>query len=713
MKRYIWILILLITTPVYGQSKVTDLQEITTPETSDILYIIDDPAGSPVSRKITVGNVGKGITSTDLTDTADLLYETELDTFSELDAQIADETIVNTNDAQTLTNKTITFGGNTITMTESQLETAVSDDNPLFDGDIGSNVQAYDADLDDLADGSLTASKVAGVADADYGDISVSSGTWSVDANSISLSDMSDVGTVNAGAGKILIGDGINSYDSQSVSGDATLNDSGVLTIQANAIEESMLKAVDSANDEECLTYETTTGDFEWQSCGGGASALGDLSDVTITGAVEGDIIYYNGSAWVDLGRGSNGQVLKSTSTTIEWGTDSTGAGGGINTVKSDDAQVGDADIQTIDFASPLTVSESPDQEINVGLSAGLSDLTDVGTTTPTSGNILIGDGTNFDSVAVSGDATINSSGVVTVSNASTADALTSNPTDCSANEFANAIAADGDLTCAAIADADVPNTITIDLAATATALAANGGNCSAGNYPLGVDASGAVESCTADDDVPESGDFGNAADLESDGSLSADVVSTAEMADANFGDWTCSGGSCTVDNNVIDGANIALGSDAQGDVMFYGGTDYERLAPGTSGQFLQTQGAAADPQWASIPEEWSFAYTSPTDGDLILFYKAPYALTISDVDCIVDPADSSESVVIDIQECNSTGDSCVTIDATITCDNDGAADDGSLSNATIDAGDWVAFDVGTVTGTVTAVSTTVKWTKD
>lgn len=34
--------------------------------------------------------------------------------------------------------------------------------------------------------------------------------------------------------------------------------------------------------------------------------------------------------------------------------------------------------------------------------------------------------------------------------------------------------------------------------ATTATALAANGANCSAGNYPLGVDASGAVESCTA-----------------------------------------------------------------------------------------------------------------------------------------------------------------------------------------------------------------------
>lgn len=46
--------------------------------------------------------------------------------------------------------------------------------------------------------------------------------------------------------------------------------------------------------------------------------------------------------------------------------------------------------------------------------------------------------------------------------NADTATALNANPTDCSSNEFANAIAANGDLTCAAIADADVPNTITV-----------------------------------------------------------------------------------------------------------------------------------------------------------------------------------------------------------------------------------------------------------
>lgn len=109
-----------------------------------------------------------------------------------------------------------------------------------------------------------------------------------------------------------------------------------------------------------------------------------------------------------------------------------------------------------------------------------------------------------------------------------------------------------------------------------ADALKANGANCSAGQYPLGVDASGAVESCTADqdtqlteeqvedfvgdmlggtetritvtyddagnainfvvddmnDDVPESGDFGAASDLEATGELSADVVDQSKIAD-------------------------------------------------------------------------------------------------------------------------------------------------------------------------------------
>tara|TARA_B110000285_G_scaffold235587_1_gene318341 strand:+ start:11255 stop:12892 length:1638 start_codon:yes stop_codon:yes gene_type:complete len=71
--------------------------------------------------------------------------------------------------------------------------------------------------------------------------------------------------------------------------------------------------------------------------------------------------------------------------------------------------------------------------------------------------------------------------------------------------------------------------------------------------------------------------------------------------------------------NNSIDGTKIALGSDAQGDVMYYSGTNWVRLAAGTAGQQLQSGGASANPSWAnsagtasgSIVQSRSVIYTT------------------------------------------------------------------------------------------------------
>jgi len=38
----------------------------------------------------------------------------------------------------------------------------------------------------------------------------------------------------------------------------------------------------------------------------------------------------------------------------------------------------------------------------------------------------------------------------------------------------------------------------------------------------------------------------------------------------------------------------------AQGDILYYDGSNWVRLGAGTSGQFLQTQGTGANPQWAT-----------------------------------------------------------------------------------------------------------------
>ena len=49
---------------------------------------------------------------------------------------------------------------------------------------------------------------------------------------------------------------------------------------------------------------------------------------------------------------------------------------------------------------------------------------------------------------------------------------------------------------------------------------------------------------------------------------------------------------------NSIDGTKIALGGDAQGDVMYYDGTNWARLGPGTANYVLKTAGASANPSW-------------------------------------------------------------------------------------------------------------------
>jgi len=49
--------------------------------------------------------------------------------------------------------------------------------------------------------------------------------------------------------------------------------------------------------------------------------------------------------------------------------------------------------------------------------------------------------------------------------------------------------------------------------------------------------------------------------------------------------------------------------STTQGAVLYYNGSSWTALSPGTSGQVLQTQGGSADPQWANIPNDYGTAY--------------------------------------------------------------------------------------------------------
>lgn len=116
--------------------------------------------------------------------------------------------------------------------------------------------------------------------------------------------------------------------------------------------------------------------------------------------------------------------------------------------------------------------------------------------------------------------------------------------------------------------------------------LIADGTNCAAGTFPLGIDGQGNVQGCTVDDDVPESGDFAAAVDLEADGSLSVDVVAAAEMADADHGDISWSSGVASVDAN-----SVVVGTDTTGNYV----------ATITPGDGLDSTGAASGENIAHI----------------------------------------------------------------------------------------------------------------
>jgi hypothetical protein len=57
-----------------------------------------------------------------------------------------------------------------------------------------------------------------------------------------------------------------------------------------------------------------------------------------------------------------------------------------------------------------------------------------------------------------------------------------------------------------------------------------------------------------------------------------------------------------TLGGGTLDGlSDVVITGGAQGDVLYHNGTNWVNLGAGTSGQFLKTQGAAANPVWATV----------------------------------------------------------------------------------------------------------------
>ena len=71
--------------------------------------------------------------------------------------------------------------------------------------------------------------------------------------------------------------------------------------------------------------------------------------------------------------------------------------------------------------------------------------------------------------------------------------------------------------------------------------------------------------------------------------------------------------GTAQLADNGVTGGKIALGSDAQGDIMYYNGTDYVRLAKGTASQQLRMNSGATAPEWATITASQDYVKIATT----------------------------------------------------------------------------------------------------
>jgi hypothetical protein len=103
-----------------------------------------------------------------------------------------------------------------------------------------------------------------------------------------------------------------------------------------------------------------------------------------------------------------------------------------------------------------------------------------------------------------------------------------------------------------------------------------------------------------------------------------------------------------------------------------------------------------------------TYALIDPDATDDGLWFYTPQAMTVTQVVAIVDPADTGESVVIDVLECDSNGDNCASIlSSAITAGN--TTTTGTLSDTSLASGVWIRVDIGTITGTVSRVTLTMK----
>ena len=192
-----------------------------------------------------------------------------------------------------------------------------------------------------------------------------------------------------------------------------------------------------------------------------------------------------------------------------------------------------------------------------------------------------------------------------------------------------------------------------------------------------------------------------NAGDLQVVDVNCTDCLGTTEIADS----YLLNNGDTGTGAFIFSGASLEVPNAANPTVNATG----EVAVDTTADQFLYYGASSLNVLSAEKSMRW--VAEDPSTSDEVWVTHVNRAITITEIVCIVDPADTGESVEVTVEERDSTADNAATANV-MTCDNDGATDT-TITNATIDADDWVGFNVTAVTGTVSQVSLVIYYEED
>ena len=73
----------------------------------------------------------------------------------------------------------------------------------------------------------------------------------------------------------------------------------------------------------------------------------------------------------------------------------------------------------------------------------------------------------------------------------------------------------------------------------------------------------------------------------------------------------------------IPDPTDFNISGQVQGDVLYFNGANWVRLAPGTADQSLRTKGAAANPVWENVNNATNLSISGETTGDMLYYNGA------------------------------------------------------------------------------------------